>query len=305
MRASCPAPPVDGGGRLFLSLGLLAWAVISTAARAEEHSPPTLTPVGSFVVDASVWHLSGEYGTGSATSLDGVVPRLRWLLPRGEVRVSIPFLRTSGATDVVIVGGAPAAPPRDGPPVDLPGRVSDNVGTALTPSEELVERSASGLGDMAIQGEWFFVTGTASRPWLSGLLRVKVPTGDEEAGLGTGETDVEAGVDLVQPLGRTSLLAGAGYTRVGDPPGFDYDDIRRLGAGLSYAVGAAHHGYVYGYLEDRTHPVPGLASRLDLSLGGGLRLGRDGRTRLSGTVLLGLSDTAEDFGFSIMVGGTL
>jgi hypothetical protein len=267
-------------GRCFgLALGL---ALVAPSWSVSYAADSTATPHG-FVADLGFGYLSGDYGGSDRASVESVTARLRWLLSRGEVRLSLPWHRL---TDATLVGGLPVS--RVALPA-LPG-ATDTV---------------SGIGDSKVRGELFLVRGTATRPWVSLLGEVKLPTGNEEQGLGTGEPDYTAGIGLIQPLGRVSLLADAGRTLVGSPTGTALEDVTSFGAGLSLAFGPRRDRQAFVYFEDRTHPVPDLDDRRDVTLGGQLRIGRGQRTSLSGSVILGLSDTAEDYGVALTFGRAL
>lgn len=250
--------------------------------------------------DLSAAYLTGDFGTDTTTDVYVLSPRFRWFLPRAEFRVTIPFLYLSNSGNVTLIAGQPASG-QDGSS-STPAGPGTQAGGPGASRIRFREEFASGLGDVLLQGEAFFVTGTSTRPWFTGLLKAKLPTADEDQGLGTGEADVEVGLDLIQPLGDRSLLLSAGYARVGDLPDFNLDDIVRVGAGMSWRVGDTPGKSLYLFLENRTNPVPGLDDRLDLTLGGSARFGADRSIRLSGAVLVGLSDTAEDVGASVTLG---
>ena len=160
----------------------------------------------------------------------------------------------------------------------------------------------SGAGDVDLRLDVDLVAGTAKRPWLTALGRVKLPTADETKGFETGETDFEGGLLFFQPLGRFGVLLEGRYTKMGDPPDLDYEDIVQATAGLSRTIGSRSRAQVYVLVENRTNPVPGLADRLDAMLGASKRMGARGRVRVSGGLYVGLSETAEDWGSQVTVG---
>jgi len=237
----------------------------------------------------SFGHFGGDYGRDVTTELQSFTTGLRWMLPRGQVRLNLPLLRVTNVGNVTFVGDRPVNFRTD--------RQTDRKLTRdrlPAPSSE----SNSGIGDVTVQGELDFLRSGISRPWLTGILRVKLPTADEQQGLGTGEVDVEGALALTKPFGRSDLLLDAGYTKVGEPEGLAYEEIIRLAAGISTRLGRS--GTLLDvYLENRTHPVPGEADRLDLSLGTGRRFGQRSQLQFGAAVFAGLSGTAEDFGISL------
>jgi hypothetical protein len=163
-------------------------------------------------------------------------------------------------------------------------------------------RTESGLGDLVIQGDYYLRTGTESSPWVIGLLRLKAPTGDEDRGLGTGAADLEAGIGMIQRYGPVNWLADIGYTWVGSSSVYELRDVLRVGAGIAMSFGPNDRHSSYVYLENRTNMVKGSDDRRSLALGLGTSLDQAQRVRVSAAVFIGLSDTAEDFGFYLTLG---
>lgn len=233
----------------------------------------------SWLLNAGVGRFEGDFGLEEDTTFDVLNLSARRYLPRGAVQLSVPYLRIDGPADIVVIGGQPVA---------LPG-AGDS-------------RTESGLGDLVIQGEYYLRTGTESRPWVIGLLRFKAPTGDENRGLGTGAADVEAGIGLIQRHGPVNWLADVGYTWVGSSSAFELRDVLRVGAGIAMSFGPNDRHNSYVYLENRTNMVKGSDDRRSLALGLGTALDQAQRVQVSATLFIGLSDTAEDIGFYLILG---
>jgi hypothetical protein len=103
--------------------------------------------------------------------------------------------------------------------------------------------SQAGFGDVMAQDEVFFVQGTARRPWVSSVLRVKFPTADKTQGLTSGAYDYGAGVGLIQPVGRAWYVLGTfQYVMRGDPPGIDFSNTPGSPSARSGASGARPPG---------------------------------------------------------------
>lgn len=234
------------------------------------------------LVSAGVGRFSGDYGETEKTTLDVLSLNARWYLNRGEIQVSLPYLRINGGADVTFVDGQPVA-----------------VGGDPTADDQ---RKESGLGDIVVRGDYYLVTGTETRPWVIGLLRVKLPTGNEDKGLGSGATDVEAGFSLIQKTGPVYWLADAGYIFVGESGGVDARNEVRLGAGVSMPFGSDDRSSGYLYLENRTNRYSGSDDRRTIMLGVGTSLTRARRIRLSASVFTGLTDASEDFGVYLTLG---
>jgi hypothetical protein len=266
-----------------LGVALVCLLVGAQSALADTDVPATDTRY-DVRVDVGLGRFEGKYGLDDSTTVDVLNLSARWYLPRGEVQVSLPYLRLDGPADIRFVSGVPA------------------IGPGAGDDEVREQRSESGIGDIVLKGEYYLMSGTTTRPWVIGLLRVKLPTGDEDRGLSTGATDYEAGVGLIQRVGTAHLLADAGYTWVGDTSDFDLRNVLRLGAGVSRSFGPDDRRNAYVYLENRTNTLRGKNDRRSVSFGLGASLGEQLRTRLSASLFIGLSNTAEDIGLYLTAG---
>jgi hypothetical protein len=223
---------------------------------------------------------SGEFGGDVRTDLVYVPLVLGIDHGRNALRVTMPWLSLRSDEPVAFSSGEVIGSPRAGGP----------GGAAGTTSE-------SGLGDIIVKEEYFFLNGGGPRtPWLSGIARVKLPTANEAEGLGTGETDYGAGLGLTQPLAaRWSLMIEAGYIWRGDPDGVDLQNTPWLFAGLQWkparaaSVWAAYDAQasILDSREDIRAVVAGVDYRVTDVV------------TFKPSVSFGLSDTAEDFGFTI------
>jgi hypothetical protein len=121
---------------------------------------------------------------------------------------------------------------------------------------------------------------------------IKLPTADEEQGLGTGETDYTVQADLYKFVGRSTLVGTIGYRLRGEPPGLGLDDSWQVSAGALYRFSAYTSGGLF--LDYRQSSIPGAASIREASAYLGWRLG-DG-WRAQSYLIHGLSDTTLDWG---------
>ncbi|RMG63964.1 MAG: hypothetical protein D6715_10505 [Calditrichaeota bacterium] len=72
-----------------------------------------------------------------------------------------------------------------------------------------------GYGDVVLASKWILVEPRSGRPGIAFRGSVKLHTGDEKKGLGSGDVDLEGVVAGSYRVGKTYLHAMAGYTRVG------------------------------------------------------------------------------------------
>jgi hypothetical protein len=115
--------------------------------------------------------------------------------------------------------------------------------------------------------------------------------------LGTGRTDEGFGIEVSRSLGAGFLaMADGGYTIIGDPSDFNYNDNwwYELGLGRDFADGLYNVSAFYA--EDRAL-VPGLANAQELLAAVSFRATQGWRFQVSGQY--GLSDGAPDHGITL------
>ncbi len=239
---------------------------------------------GSYRVQmtAGVGQFTGDYGEEQKSTLDVVNLSSRWYFDRAEFQVSLPYLRIDGPADIGFVDGQPIAFGDD------------------TPSDE--RRTESGWGDVTLRGEYYLLRGSSTSPWVIGVARVTLPTGDEEKGLGSGGTDVELAASVIQRVGRVNWFADIGYTFAGSSGDLDPRNQLRLGAGGSVPFGTDQRHSYYIYLENRTSRYSRLEAKRSIAVGVSTAFTQAKRVRLSGSMFFGLTDSTEDVGFYVSLG---
>jgi hypothetical protein len=230
-------------------------------------------------LSSSVNYSEGDYGTGKNTSIVyvpftlGVTP-----IDRLWLRLTVPYIHQS-TQNVVITGGGVAA--RNG----SRGRLARPASSS----------SESGVGDVLLKGSYVLVQEADLIPEVAPYVKIKVPTADDERGLGTGEFDETVGVDLSKRL--IDKLVGylaVSYTFIGDPPGVDLRDTFGWSLGAAYLVLPPLS--VFGFLEGSTAISRGQADPVELRVGAEYRLAT--ALKVTGSVTRGLTDGAADWGFS-------
>jgi hypothetical protein len=241
-----------------------------------------------------VW--DGDFGSAESPRL--VQVPFTWVLakPASRLTVTATYARIEQSGNVTLTADGPAILGAGGP-----GRPAWQT---TAPGSD-----ANGAGDLFVTQELFLsVAGKGKRPFVALSLDVKIPTADEDEGLGTGERDWGIGLSYVQPVSRSwQILGEAGYRFMGDPEGVDFDDRRRLAGG----VAAYTRRTQWRLLGEEITPLldevpfynalgvptgtltvePRRIARLDLTI----RSHLGGTTRIG--VTAGLNDGAEDFGF--------
>ena len=155
--------------------------------------------------------------------------------------------------------------------------------------------SQSGLGDMILRGEYDLVQESSSQPAIILEAKVKLPTASESKGLGTGELDAGAAVEIGRTVRGNYFYGKFGYTVVGEPSGADFDNPLLYEGGIGFPV--SREFYLTASLEGRTSIDDNVDNPLDAVLSGNYRLRPD--LSLNGFLSLGLSDGSPDFAIGI------
>jgi hypothetical protein len=140
---------------------------------------------------------------------------------------------------------------------------TSNAATSTTPSaatqtktvagEEYIEQqikrhgSASGVGDCFVNLSYQILAQDETKPELSLHGGIKLPTADEDKGLGTGEVDYLVGLGLSKEMVGWFFFGGLDYNILGDPDYYELDN------------------YISGYLGAGTPILPMLGMNLQLT----------------------------------------
>jgi hypothetical protein len=157
----------------------------------------------------------GDFGTSETTHAAYAPVTLRYLGERFDVGVTGSFIYLDSPEDVIIVDGRPT----------LTGEPSGRD-------------TVTGIGDTVIRARYFLVDDPGPGAYYGGFapfVRLKLPTGNEDRGLGTGEFDFGVGLEFDKRLGELFFIFGdVSYTFMGDPPDQNFRDrpAASLGAGV-------------------------------------------------------------------------
>ncbi len=250
-------------GTVTARLAWLALAALATAAFAAVAGAQS-EPSGRLSVRAGIEHATGEYA-GSATLDDLYLPlSVIYERRRLALRVTVPYLRVQFAD--------------------------------VDPAGDTAIVSESGLGDAVAALTAFDVFRSADRSVALDLTgKIKLATGDEARGLGTGETDYSLQADLYKFLGRATLLGTVGYRLRGQPPGITLDNSWLAAAGTLYRITSRTRGGLF--FDYRQSAIPGAPAISELTLS--LSRVLDAHWRMQGYLVHGFSDTSLDYGFGL------
>ena len=187
-------------------LAVLALSVARTALAAD----------GELALGTGLHYTTGTYGTSTTTTVLSIPFTARYDRDIWTFKAYVPYLEVNGDSSVI---------PGLGP-------VSGNGnGRGRRPAGQ--QTRASGLGDSTLSAT-YNIYGRQSGIGLTG--KVKLATGDEQEGLGTGSNDVSFAVDAFQQLDRYTIFGVLGYTIFGDSAFGQLDNVANLGIGASLRV---------------------------------------------------------------------
>ncbi len=163
----------------------------------------------SFIAGAE--YSTGDYGSPSDTEVFYEFVSARYTNAPWSFKVTVPFLQVDGPASVA----------------------GDEGEVELLPG---VDRSASGIGDVSLSTTYTFAW-QAERTYLDLIGRVRLPTGDEDEGLGSGETDFIAIVGLTKDFADISAFVEAGRRFLGSSLSRPRQDGWLVSAGISAPLG--------------------------------------------------------------------
>lgn len=222
---------------------------------------------GELSAGAGLDYSKGDYGTGSETTIVAIPFMARYDLERWKLKLTVPYLRVTGEGDVI------------------PGIGRTNRGRRG-------ERTESGIGDTVASATYGAFYDRQAQLGLDVTAKLKLPTGDEQRGLGTGSVDQTLQGELFKTVERLTLFGTLGYTLFGD------SDVVELKNAWHYELGASHQlnatDSVGGLLYGRQRVVEGGAPQRELMAFWNHRVAK--AQRLQAYFLLGLEDGSPDVG---------
>jgi len=168
---------------------------------------------GTVSVGTGFNYTSGRYGTATTTDITSIPFLLKYESADWTLRLTLPYLYVKGGTAVI------------------PG-----VGDARNSNPRTRTTAVEGLGDVVASATYAAYYDSAAALGIDLTGKVKFGTADRDKGLGTGENDYAAQVDVYKGLGRFSVFGGLGYTVLGSSPYLSLRNVFNLSVGASYKL---------------------------------------------------------------------
>jgi len=153
----------------------------------------------------------------------------------------------------------------------------------------------SGIGDLILRGGKKLHEDESGN-YLYTSAALKIPTADENKGLGTGEADVGVFINYTQLINEMNMGVTAGYIVVGNSSTVNYNNVLNYGINVSKRVG---NKFIYAGLEGRQQSLSTGDDPLELT--GGLFYQLQNQQFFHADIVLGLSDGSPDYGISLGV----
>jgi hypothetical protein len=208
---------------IWLWIGGLLCQALPARAQDKEGPPGWLARV-RFKGTVGYHFSTGKYGTSQRTNISYVPATVEGLLDQWRLRFTFPYIRVEGGSTLV-----------EGPN----GPILTNGGTS------------DGLGDILGSGTY---TVLPWRPWLPFVdlsAKIKFPTADESAGLGTGKFDYTLETEISDVYGPFIPFLSFGYRFFG---GSALDDAWLASAGSFYEIATPLDAGLFVYFrEAATH----------------------------------------------------
>lgn len=198
-----------------------------------------MTPLAAFgatTIGVMPSYLEGSYGTSTTTRIWYLPAYLDYRGARYDFKATVPYLRVQ--TQGSVVSG---------------GTVVGGRGGATT--------TASGLGDIWLKGD-YRIPGNSPGTVFLPYVKIKLGTASASQGLGTGQDDVEGGLETDWTVGATTFpFVVVGYRFVGSTPAYPLQDILTYEGGSTFGLGGQR--FVTAMFAGHQSEQPGFAAAAD------------------------------------------
>jgi len=193
---------------LFLSFAAAASLAVSHTSIAEE---------GQWKYSTGVDYSTGDYG-GDPVDTDIVYVPFTTAYSSGlwEFKATIPWVQIKGAGTVIGAGG----------------------GGVVVGDPDLVATTESGVGDIWLSATYSVEAIPSELFYLDIAGKLKVPTADDDKGLGTGELDYTVQADVFKSFNAVTPFATLAYKIKSDFNETDLKNVIYLSVGSDYRLSA-------------------------------------------------------------------
>ncbi len=255
---------------------------------------------------------SGNFGSNTTSTFFYAPLSVRRLFKDGDVTIVIPFVTATTDGRTTLVGGTATRiddNPKSGSGGGGGGTADDggcsgkgsnvsgkNRTCGLTTRTAGQKVTTAGLGDIILKGRYYVVEEKDYLPLIAVTGRVKLPTANENLGLGTGQLDYGFGVEMSKMLGdKWIAFLDGGYNIIGDPDGIQFQNQHWYDVGAGYYFTKDLLASVY--FEEYRAIITGFVNARDLFFA--VNYTASPAWRLNSGVTVGVSNGAPDYALSL------
>lgn len=221
-------------------------------------------------------HSSGKFNLPTTTNISYVPYSLRFTTGSWSFRASSGYISFAAPKNVITaVEGAPLVTDVD-----------------LTADERRQIRRKDGFGDVYLSATYSYENPYNNDLYIDFTGKIKIPTADENKGLGTGKVDYTAQVDASYLFGSFMPFATLGYRFIGKNALYDLQNSFFASVGMAYYLTYdTSIGVSYEYRESAT---PGFNSPKEIFTYADIQLDDNWGINVYGVV--GLNNVTTDYG---------
>ena len=227
----------------------------------------------TFSLSTGFDYSTGKYGGTTSTNILYVPVTGKYQSGNLYLKLTVPYISITSVGDVIIGMG----------------RFRPVTATKVS--------TQSGLGDVAAAAGYTVFEGEQLFFDLVG----KIKFGTADTNLGTGENDYSVQLDGFYIVSNTTLIATAGYKVIGAPAGVKVSNIAYGALGFSQKISdKTSAGIIFDTAQSSNNISPNsreltffISNKINKTI------------KIQANVLKGFSDSSPDFGFGIMLIGTL
>ncbi|MBW4049765.1 MAG: transporter [Proteobacteria bacterium] len=268
--------------RKTIQLAFVASLIASTAplARATDQGAP--------YASAGVDYSSGKYGLDTTTTIWDVPLKMGYSGSNWSFGVTLPYLHVSGPGNVIQGVGVV----RNTNPQGRGGRGNALIGTPAT----YLSGTASGMGDAVAEATFHAVENKHAGFAMDITGRIKFGTASADKGLGTGQNDYGAAIDLYKTLGPAWMaFGGVAYTQLGSSTYIQLNNVWSANTGVSYTLGQGNSVGLQLFYQQRPADTGYVRREATLYLSHKI----NDAWSLHGYLLGGFSDGSPDYGIGM------
>lgn len=280
---------------LFAACALICFCRTAVVASSGLDTP-MVGRLGS--VGLGVDFATGDYGSGASTEFISV-PLIVDLYPteRLDLEMVIPWVyQTNGDNAFGTVMPYRQGYARGTAATAAGTRFQSGPGGSMGAAASGSTGSASGLGDITLTAGYILIPEGSVAPRVRPLLYVKLPTADEDKGLGTGEFDMGGGLSLDKWIGDWRPFGEAVWIVQGSSDLYATKDYLSYEAGLGRQFTPSLYAAILG--RGATPPADDSDAPLEIRFKGIYAVGV---VALEGYAGAGLSDASPDFAAGLTV----